>query len=398
MEQIIKLHIDIESLLGTLNKDDFMKFTRIISNNNNLELFQAFLIELQFFYDQHKTTDRYPQIEPKIGNIKIFFAYYTLIYYPDVMNIDKNSVTAKNMSSKGASMRINFLVVLNIIKQTSVWNEFNKKKLALRIKEFLNSYYEFIERFNDWKDLDKECLLYNLTKTYYELENDFKKIDFSEEKENSKELYDITKKNVESEKKKTINKVCLVDNKKGKEKFDIYYKLLEDKDNFEIKKEEYLDKLMESLKNNINKAYWDLMKEDLEKEPPNTISFINNLKELKNLVVSCVNKKVELRKDIDKVIDVELIDQMIKHKAYQYNDLENIIQYVNDLLWKFQAPIEDENTRIYEREIKEKLKNKENIISVLISFLSTVIPKFENILLAKYEIMKNLKNENNKKN
>ena len=35
-----------------------------------------------------------------------------------------------------------------------------KTKFIIRIGEFFKTYYEFINRFNEWKDLDRECLLF----------------------------------------------------------------------------------------------------------------------------------------------------------------------------------------------------------------------------------------------
>lgn len=395
MEEIKKLHTNVSDILEKLNKDDFFKFSRVISNKDNLALFKDFFSKLQVYYDENnksKSQIKRPKIEINLLNVKTFFAYFTVLYYPDVMNVKKDSVIGKNMISKGSTMRIYFLLVLNWIKDNMDKDiiDIEEKKFIIRIGEFFKTYYEFINRFNEWKDLDRECLLFELTKTYYYLDKDFKELDFTNA-ENSKELYDITEKNVNSEKKKTLEKIDIIDSKNGKEKFENYTKLLEEKDKLDMKGEEFIDNLMVSIEGNIKKAYWDIMKEDLEKEPPETLSLINNLKELKSLVVSCVNQKIELRKDINKVIDEELIEQMIRHNAYNYGDLENIVKYVNDLLWKFQAISEDDNTRQYEKELKEKMDNRENIIDALIFFLSSVIPKFENILLVKYQIIKEIK-------
>ena len=159
--------------------------------------------------------------------MRTFFAYFTVFYYPDVMNVKKDSVVGKNMISKGTTMRIYFLLVLNWIKDNLDKDLIPSEivKFNLRIEEFFKNYYDFINRFNEWKDLDKECLLFELTKTYYNLEKDFNELDFTNS-ENSKELYDITKKNVESEKKKTLEKIEMIDSKNGKNKFKDYTKLL----------------------------------------------------------------------------------------------------------------------------------------------------------------------------
>ena len=379
MEKIKKLSLDVNTLLNhkDLCNKNFVLFTKLITNKKNLELLKSFFLAL---YDTYQKEDKYPDIN--LVNIKIFFSYFTIIYYPDIMNYDPNSVTVKNMKSKGSTMKIYLLIIINFIKENKLNTKMENDKLVIRIKDFMKEYYIFISLFKEWQNMDKECLIYELTRVYFDLKEDLKKIDYSD-KENSKELYEITKKNVESEKQKTMEKILLIDNKKGVEKFSDYMKLLSDKQKNEIDRDKYINNLMESIQHNIKKSFWDITKEDLGQNPPKTISLANNLKELKNTIVSCVNKKVELRKKINKVIDVELIEQMIRHGAYHYEDLVIIVEYVNSLLCKFQSPSEDENTEKYKKKINEMIEKQENIIDVLIFFLSYVMEKFENILLFK---------------
>jgi hypothetical protein len=154
----------------------------------------------------------------------------------------------------------------------------------------------------------------------------------------------------------------------------------------DLKQEEFIDKLVVSFTKNMRKSFWDLMKKDLKKEPPNTNSFINNLKELINTIVAVSPRNKNIRDEIINVIDVELIEQMIKHNAYRYSDLEGIVEYVNNILWEYQAPVEDEITREYEINIRKMMENKENIIDVLVYFMSFTVEKFENILLFKFSI------------
>lgn len=392
MEKLLDLVIGIEKILNDedFNKNNFLKFTRIIGNVDNIKHLQTFFIEIDKIFtnlENEKSLRKFPKIDFKFQNIKIFFSYYTLLYYPSIMNIDIESKTSKNLMNKGNTMRIYFLVLLNYIKNNQ---EFDKIKLLLRIKEFLYSYNEFIIKFNDWKGIDRECLIYNLTRNWYTLDEDLKNIKHSN-KENSEELLDITKQNVDNEKRKIIEKILLLDKDRGEEKFNYYYDLLLEEKELQLSKDKYLDRLVDALQRNMKKSFWDLIKNDLNSNPPQTLSLSNNLKELKNTIVGCVNKKKELRKELDVVIDIELIEQMIKYNAYNYDDLSNIIKYVNSLLWRYQAPIEDENTKKYEDNIMLKIENRENIVDILIFFLSFVMEKFENILLLKYSILENKK-------
>ena len=272
---------------------------------------------------------------------------------------------------------------MNFIKNNE---EIENEKLLSRIKEFLYSFSEYDLRFDEWKNMDRECLIYNLTQTWFELDKDIK----HSNKENSKELHDITMKHITIEKKKIIEKILLLDKEKGEEKFQNYFRIIEEKEVFELKHDEFIENLSNELEKNMKKSFWDLMKLDLKKEPPIFVSFVNNLKELKNTIVACVIKnKAEVRKELDKVIDIELIEQMLKHKAYIYQDLVNVIRCVNSFLWQFQAPSEDEKTKKYEEKLNKMIEMEEDIVEVLVYFMSYTIEKFENILLIKYQIFKN---------
>jgi len=395
-EELKKLCIQVDLLINhkDFSKENFLKFTNFISKYENIKILQSFFLLLQQYYEENeskKKINKYPKIDISLVNIKKFFSFYTILFYPEIMNTDPKSITFKNLKSKGYTMKIYFLMVVNLIKKEEIWDDKTKMKLLLRIGEFINNYSEYISRFDEWKNMDKEYLIYNLTKTYYNLEKNFRDIEVKEDYKNSKELYELTKKNVESEKNKIMRKILILDKKNGEEKFKSYYKLLLEREEYKEKKEKFIDKLVLSFQKNMKKSFWDIMKQDLEKTPPETLNFINNLKELINTIVGCVPHKVEYREEINRVIDVELIDQMIKHNAYRYDDLVKVVEYVNKLLWKFQSPSEDSKTELYEKEIKNMIQKDDNIIEVLIFFLSNVMEKFENILLLRYRFFENRK-------
>ena len=360
----------------------FHLFRLIITKMDNLKTFQSFFQILQDFYlGKEKKKYLKPKIDLKLLNIKKFLSFFTILYYPDIMNSNEESGIFKNLKKKGNTMRIYFFLLLHSTNK----EELDEIKLFTRCKEFFRNFNEYLNSFNEWKEMDKECLIYNLSRTYFFLEKDFEKEKRTEE---NKELYDLTKKNIESEKEKTLEKILSLDKNLGNEKFLSYQKLLNEGREMELKHEEFIEKLVESFTQNMKKSFWDLMKKDLKKTPPETNSFINNLKELINTIVSVSPRSKNIREQIVNIIDVELIDQMIKHNAYRYSDLEGVVEYVNKLLWEYQAPAEDETTREYENNIRKMMDNRENIIDVLVYFMSFAMEKFENILLFKFSMNK----------
>ena len=374
----------INSILEDENFSDkkFNLFRLIITKIDNLKTFQSFFNILQDFYlDKEKKKYLKPKINLKLLNIKNFLSFFTILYYPDIMNSNEESITFKNLKKIGNSMRIYFFLLLNSTNK----EELDEIVLFTRCKDFFRNFNEYLCSFNDWKEMDKECLIYNLSKTYFFLEKDFEKEKHTDE---NKELYELTKQNIESEKKKTLEKILSLDRSLGNEKFLSYQKLLHEGREMELKHKEFIDKLVVSFTKNMKKSFWDLMKKDLKKEPSNTNLFINNLKELINTIVAVSPRNKNIRDEIINVIDVELIEQMIKHNAYRYSDLEGIVEYVNNILWEYQAPVEDEITREYEINIRKMMDNREDIIDVLVYFMSFTMEKFENILLFKFSINK----------
>ena len=377
---------DLSKKINSIIEDEnfsnkkFHLFRLIITKMDNLKTFQSFFQILQDFYlGKEKKKYLKPKIDLKLLNVKKFLSFFTILYYPDIMNSNGESIIFKNLKKNGNSMRIYFFLLLHSTNK----EELDEIKLFTRCKEFFRIFNEYLNSFNEWKEMDKECLIYNLSRTYFFLEKDFEKEKRTEE---NKELYDLTKKNIKSEKEKTLEKILSLDRSLGNEKFLSYQKLLNEGREMELKHEEFIEKLVESFTKNMKKSFWDLMKKDLKKTPPDTNSFINNLKELINTIISVSPRSKNIRDEIINVIDVELIDQMIKHNAYRYSDLEGIVEYVNKLLWEYQAPAEDEITREYEINIKQMMDNRENIIDVLVYFMSFTMEKFENILLFNFSI------------
>ena len=386
------MHVELKNLSKKINsilEDEnfsnkkFHLFRLIITKMDNLKTFQSFFQILQDFYlDKEKKKYLKPKIDLKLLNIKKFLSFFTILYYPDIMNSNSESIIFKNLKKNGNSMRIYFFLVLHSTNK----EELDEIKLFTRCKEFFRIYNEYLNSFNEWKEMDKECLIYNLSRTYFLLEKDFENEKRTEE---NKELYDLTKKNINSEKEKTLEKILLLDRSLGNEKFISYQELLKHSRDMELKHEEFIDNLVDSFTKNMKKSFWELMKKDLKKTPPDTNSFINNLKELVNTIISVSPRSKNIREEIINVIDVELIEQMIQHNAYRYSDLEGIVEYVNKLLWEYQAPAEDEITKEYEKKIRNMMDNKENIIDVLVYFMSFTMEKFENILLFKFSMNKN---------
>lgn len=274
-------------------------------------------------------------------SIKIILSAFTLKYYSDIMNIDKENEVSKFLleTSNKLIVSIRFLSCLNPLK--------TKNYIIFKsINDLINKYIQFDKVFTEWKKLDVEAIICNLAKIYIDLEDEF--IDISNIKNKNEELFNLTTNNFEIEKKKIINKVKKI-NKNGEDIFNKYYIFL--------KHEEELSK---SIEKNMEKAYWDIIKTDMLKIPPDYSSIINILKETKILLKECTPNRPDLINEIDNHIEIDILEHYIKQNINLENSIFRIIEFIISKIEEYQAREDDKNFEVFKNDFSI-LKNQKKI-------------------------------------
>ena len=274
-------------------------------------------------------------------SIKIILSAFTLKYYSDIMNIDKENEVSKFLleTSNKLIVSIRFLSCLNPLK--------TKNYIIFKsINDLINKYIQFDKVFTEWKKLDVEAIICNLAKIYIDLEDEF--IDISNIKNKNEELFNLTTNNFEIEKKKIINKVKKI-NKNGEDIFNKYYIFL--------KHEEELSK---SIEKNMEKAYWDIIKTDMLKIPPDYSSIINILKETKILLKECTPNRPDLINEIDNHIEIDILEHYIKQNINLKNSIFRIIEFIISKIEEYQAREDDKNFEVFKNDFSI-LKNQKKI-------------------------------------
>ena len=274
-------------------------------------------------------------------SIKIILSAFTLKYYSDIMNIDKENEVSKFLleTSNKLIVSIRFLSCLNPLK--------TKNYIIFKsINDLINKYIQFDKVFTEWKKLDVEAIICNLAKIYIDLEDEF--IDISNIKNKNEELFNLTTNNFEIEKKKIINKVKKI-NKNGEDIFNKYYIFL--------KHEEELSK---SIEKNMEKAYWDIIKTDMLKIPPDYSSIINILKETTILLKECTPNRPDLINEIDNHIEIDILEHYIKQNINLENSIFRIIEFIISKIEEYQAREDDKNFEVFKNDFSI-LKNQKKI-------------------------------------
>lgn len=91
----------------------------------------------------------------------------------------------------------------------------------------------------------------------------------------------------------------------------------------------------------MHKAFWDVLEEEVNSNPPQYKNAFNLLMEMKEMIMEILPKGdgLLMKKQIEEVLDGELIKQQIEHEAF---DILSCAGYILDILSKMCAPVRDQ--------------------------------------------------------
>ena len=116
-----------------------------------------------------------------------------------------------------------------------------------------------------------------------------------------------------------------------------------------------MEKIENQIKDQMYKAFFNLIDENIESENPDCKWLSNLFLEIKLRLLNIVTKDGKIYKKINEDFDVELFNQMIENKVFNYDSIVKMVN--NSFYWilQLQAPIRDE----YTNKAKEKVLNSE---------------------------------------
>ncbi|KAJ0047465.1 hypothetical protein NL108_000878, partial [Boleophthalmus pectinirostris] len=115
------------------------------------------------------------------------------------------------------------------------------------------------------------------------------------------------------------------------------------------------DSLFKSVKDNLHKAFWDILEAELNDDPPEYGQAIKLLEEIKETMLSFLNPGANrIRTQIMEVLDIDLIRQQADNDVI---DIQGIASYIITTIGKMCAPARDE-------EIKKLQHNTDNIVTL----------------------------------
>ncbi|XP_040886440.1 T-complex protein 11-like protein 2 [Toxotes jaculatrix] len=115
------------------------------------------------------------------------------------------------------------------------------------------------------------------------------------------------------------------------------------------------DSLWKVVRDNVHKAFWDILESELNDDPPEYGQAIRLLEEIREILLSFLNPGANrMRTQIMEVLDMDLIRQQADNDAV---DIHRLSSYIITTMGKMCAPVRDE-------EIKKLRESSDNIVTL----------------------------------
>lgn len=302
---------------------------------------------------------------------RIFLSSYVGIYHHHVLTSEddiNNDLNAKIFQEKSKK-------ILNTL--TRIYNncviKYNEVMLKLYIEKFIRLFSEYEFAFNQWKELDEKKILDELMIVYIE-------------------LLEYKDSNVETESAHISRELISVKEKIFKLNGNDGLKLLDHNVELYYKYKDNMRTLYDNIYKSIHSAFWDDLKARLYSIPPQYDAILPLLGDIKNLLIQCVPSRIDLKSEIDEIIDIDYIQNMIKEDVIEDKYVQNLSNFILNQVKTFQARSEDKDTDEFQKYLDNTFRkldlvdNIEERVSIYADFFPTffekVFKKLEDIVSA----------------
>jgi len=254
------------------------------------------------------------------------------------------------------------------------------------LNTFLYQLKMYIDAFEKWKNGDAELLVESLIQNYWELEL-VKKQDFSCQEDKGESVITMMK----FQQEKLLKYIEEIGGDAGMAQFNSYIPIV------------FTENFMESVKDTLEVAYWDMYRNDLfkpigERDITKLKSVMN---ELKTSISELVPKSREIQSSLLEFFDVDYICDMINNDSYTIDDLKNMLKYLINTLKSLDSPdndidnnnMLDELNLIFDELNERDLPIINKIGEGWINIFKNLIPKIKNIQRIKDFIMNEIGND-----
>ena len=106
------------------------------------------------------------------------------------------------------------------------------------------------------------------------------------------------------------------------------------------------------INDNLHQAYWDSIREELSKDPPNFSVISHLLSETKELLINC-NKSIQ--KELEDNIDITFIEEMFNRGVLDNKYINNMCNYIISKIGENQAVSDDKDLEEFRSRVNSEL-------------------------------------------
>ena len=291
---------------------------------------------------------------------RFLLSLFMFTTFPEMINY-----TEETSENNQDSIEYNlFMYAKKLIRQLekiiNCKNTFYRNVLSIR---FNYLYTVTNTLFTEFKKRDRLGLIEGLIVSYSEVEK------FEETLQEGNELDDVTIQHIKLEKNKIMRRLRQLN---GVEMFN----------QVRERKERIIEKINNTVKENMVKAYWDSIKNNLDTAPPNYLSIIPLLQQIIVYIDTVLEYNKKYVEEVIETIDLEFLKQKIENGDINKFDIHDIIEYILDTFIELEPRIRTESNKKYKSDTLERLMSstEKDFSTFIIDFFKSMFSKFENLV------------------
>ena len=146
---------------------------------------------------------------------------------------------------------------------------------------------------------------------------------------------------------------------------------------------------------NMEKAWFDLLKEKTNSSPPDFDWLERLYVEIRDKLLGLVRKNSKLHIEITESMDIVLFSQMIRNNAFSGEDTLKLIEYVFETCKQLGSPARDTTTDQYKYEVLGLMKAGGTFGDIVPLFFKNANKCIDNIYLDLQQLSKRFSNKKN---
>lgn len=333
MENIVTIY---SLLYQSDTKKDLTEYQKIITDSDNIQLIKSTLSEI---------------LELKEKEDRFFTAGFMIYYYADQL-------------IKNKDLEINKEFLIHCHNLVTSFEKLSQNYNDESIESFKTVFENYLKKFADWKENDLFEMIQDFTKMYWELE-----MQIYSQKKMGKELPSDIIKIIKQKQESVLQKIKKFGGGKGIEYFSNYVPV--------IFNQESMDNVQKQVKENFDKAFWDLFEENIENKKYEQL--LKTMDEIKINFKSLVPNRKDIHRQLDENMDTEFLKGMLENDVVDSTYIYNMICYIVQQIKSLEAPIDNADTETWKQSIDQQFKDGALHHQILGKFFKKVYHKLQKI-------------------